>query len=217
MAYSYEDMQDIIGVYADKMNFIAYEIIDICSEEEQRKIKGTEQNNSTLYKAHIEYDYLNNVSVDKTIYLSKAGNSKIQPENQPIYKIGERYASMLMNLSYDSWNVALPELTFAIKKEGEEDFLYQIKFDFMKFYTKDGVALGEDIQKDMQFEYTSTDNNPVKYVRKYKANELSEFFREDWLSRNYTINMLDNSIFDTDMLGYEYTEDGDVIPIEGIS
>lgn len=199
---SYEEMQEILEIYAPKMNFVQYEIIEICSPEEKEKIRK-EKTNSMLYKAKITYDYLNCTPVDIDFYLSKAGNDIIQPENQPPYLPGEKYAAFLMNLSYDSWNVALPEMTFAVKDDG----LYQIKFDFMKF----GDTAFEEIK---QYEYTSTENNPILYVRKYNPDELSEYFRKDWESRGYSIKPLNDSIFDTDLFGYKYTDDGDVIPVD---
>ena len=210
---TYEDMHDIIGIYSEKANFVIFEVIEICSDEEKDRFVGLDANATTLYKARITYDCLNNESVNKIIYVAKSGNAKLQPANQPLYNIGEKYATMFMNLSYDSWNTPLPELTFAVKEENEELYLYQIRFDFMKFANKNGKQLGKALNKSEQYEYTTTRNNPVQYVKKYTLNEISDFFREDWKSREYKINRLNNEIFETDMFDYSYTDDGDVIPL----
>lgn len=204
-------MQEIISIYSDKVNFVIYEIIEICSEDEKSKFKGLDSYSTTLYKARIEYDCLNDEPADKIIYLAKAGNSKLQPENQPLYNIGEKYAAMLMNLSFDSWNTALPELTFAVKEKNEKTCLYQIRFDFMSFVDINGKEIGDKINENEQYEYTTTKNNPVKYVRKFELDEIIGFLKDDWLNRKYTINRIDNEIFETS--DYSYTDNGDVIPI----
>ena len=213
---TYEEMQEIISVYAPKINFVRYTIYEVCTEEEKLNIQGKNYDGSTLYKANINYDYLNAQDVDKMIYISKAGNMLIQPENQPIYKPGETYASMIMNLSYDSWNVALPELSFSVKNIDDKEYLYQIKFDFMKFIVDGDIQIGQELKENEMFEYTSTKNNPVKYVRKYLSSELVDFLKSDWIKRGYTINPLDATIFDTDMFNYTYTENGSVVPVQAV-
>lgn len=210
---TYEDMQDIIGLYSDKINFVRYEIIEKCTLEEAKKFVGLDENGTTLYKAKIDYDYLNDEAVDKIIYLAKAGNEKIQSKNQPLPDIGDKYAGMIMNLKYDSWNVALPELSFAIVEDGNEERLYQIKFDFMKLSDENDNSLGKAVSDDLMYRYTTTDNNPVKYVREYTVDELTNFFRKDWAERGYKIRKLDDKVFDTNTMGYTYNEDDDIIPV----
>ncbi len=209
---TYEEMQDIIGIYSEKVNFVIFEILEFCSEEEIEQFEEMNADETTLYKARIEYDCLNNEPADRIIYLAKAGNFKIQPVNQPIYNIGEKYAAMLMNLAYDSWNVALPELTFACKEENDTECLYQINFD-LKFISADGKELGTELIPEKQYLYTTTSNNPVKYTRSFETEELSDYLKKDWIQRGYVIHSLDDRIFDTDTSGYSYTEDGDVIPL----
>lgn len=58
-----------------------------------------------------------------------------------------------------------------------------IKAEQIKFVTADGVQLGKEIPEDMQYLYTTTSNNPVRYVREYDITELADFLRSDWIAR----------------------------------
>lgn len=174
---SYDSLLDYLDPY-----FYEFTITKQYTPDEAFELTGEDMflNISTLFEAHIEYDWLNDTEVSMDILLAQAGNAESQIKNSPLYGIGERYIAFLAGFDPDSWNVALPEMIFAAC--GDSQCLH-LNAEQIKFITADGVQLGEEIPADEQYVYTTTSNNPVRYVRKYDISELSDFLRSDLSSR----------------------------------
>ncbi len=180
---SYDSLLDYLEPY-----FYEFTITKQYAPDEAAELTGEDmfRNTSTLFEAHIEYDWLHDRAVSMDILLAQAGNAESQIENYPLYGVGERYAAFFAGFDPESWNVTCPEMTFAVKGE---QYLH-IKAETIKFVTADGIQLGEEIPADEQYIYTTTSNNPVRYVRKYDIEELADFLRSDLMSRGmYPENM----------------------------
>lgn len=180
---SYDSLLDYLEPY-----FYEFTITKQYAPDEAAELTGEDmfRNTSTLFEAHIEYDWLHDRAVSMDILLAQAGNAESQIENYPLYGVGERYAAFFAGFDPESWNVTCPEMTFAVKGE---QYLH-IKAETIKFVTADGIQLGEEIPADEQYIYTTTSNNPVRYVRKYDIEKLADFLRSDLMSRGmYPENM----------------------------
>lgn len=180
---SYDSLLDYLEPY-----FYEFTITKQYAPDEAAELTGEDmfRNTSTLFEAHIEYDWLHDRAVSMDILLAQAGNAESQIENYPLYGVGERYAAFFAGFDPESWNVTCPEMTFAVKGE---QYLH-IKAETIKFVTADGIQLGEEIPADEQYVFTTTSNNPVRYVRKYDIEELADFLRSDLMSRGkYPENM----------------------------
>lgn len=183
---SYEDLQDFLN--PEKMNFLAFRILDVYSPEEAYEITGDDifiHYSTTLFKAVLTYDYLKDEPVDIDVNISKAGSPQKQFEGFPPYEIGGEYAAYFTNMDLGkSRQVACPELLFTIKSDGARE--YALHSESIDFTTAEGASLDLGIEGGEISVITSTSNNPVKYVHKYDLEELAEFFREDWTARGYT-------------------------------
>ncbi len=180
---SYDSLMDYLEPY-----FYEFTITKQYTPDEAAELTGEDmfRNTSTLFEAHIEYDWLHDKAVSMDILLAQAGNAESQIENYPLYGVGDRYAAFFAGFDQESWNVTYPEMTFAVKG----DQYLHIKAETIKFVTADGIQLGEEIPADEQYVYTTTSNNPVRYVRKYDIEELADFLRSDLISRGmYPENM----------------------------
>lgn len=178
---SYESLMEQLQVYSGNMNLFEFTITEQYTPEEAVELTGTDifSNSSTLFSAHISYDYLSGSKKNMDILLAQAGTAESQVKNYPLYGVGKTYIAFLSGFNKDSWNVACPELVFFLNS----GICTHIKAEQIKFVTSDGVQLGKEIPEDMQYLYTTTSNNPVRYVREYDITELSDFLRSDWISR----------------------------------
>ena len=187
---SYDLLVDHLEIYSGNMNFYEFTITKQYTSDEAVELTGSDifLSGSTLFSAHISYDHLSGSEENMDILLAQAGNAESQIENSPLYGIGETYAAFLSGFDPESWNVACPELIFALNDDTK---CLHINAEQIKLETPDGVQLGEEIPADEQYVCTTTSNNPVRYVRKYDIAELSDFLRSDWISRGlYAENAL---------------------------
>lgn len=181
---SYEELQDFLD--SDKMNFLAFRILDVYSPEEAYEITGDDifYDLTTLFKAVLTYDYLKNEPVEIEVNITKAGTPQKQFEGFPLYEIGGEYAAYFTNMDLNAPRlVACPELLFTLKSDGARE--YALHAESVDFITAEGASLDLGIEGGEISVITSTSNNPVKYVHKYDIEELAEFFREDWTARGY--------------------------------
>ena len=178
---SYESLMEQLQVYSGNMNLFEFTITEQYTPEEAVELTGTDifSSSSTLFSAHISYDYLSGSKKNMDILLAQAGTAESQVKNYPLYGVGKTYIAFLSGFNKESWNVACPELVFFLNS----GICTHIKAEQIKFVTSDGVQLGKEIPEDMQYLYTTTSNNPVRYVREYDITELSDFLRSDWISR----------------------------------
>lgn len=178
---SYESLMEQLQVYSGNMNLFEFTITEQYTPEEAVELTGTDifSSSSTLFSAHISYDYLSGSKKNMDILLAQAGTAESQVKNYPLYGVGKTYIAFLSGFNKDSWNVACPELVFFLNS----GICTHIKAEQIKFVTSDGVQLGKELPEDMQYLYTTTSNNPVRYVREYDITELSDFLRSDWISR----------------------------------
>lgn len=102
---SYEELQEYMNAYED-ISFVEYEIISQYTPEEAFAKTGDEifKYSTTLYQAHIYYDYLHDTPVDMTVDLAKAGMPDQQVKNNPPYTIGQKIISALSG--FNSTNAA---------------------------------------------------------------------------------------------------------------
>lgn len=178
---SYESLMEQLQVYSGNMNLFEFTIKEQYTPEKAVELTGTDifSSSSTLFSAHISYDYLSGSKKNMDILLAQAGTAESQVKNYPLYGVGKTYIAFLSGFDKDSWNVACPELVFFLNS----GICTHIKAEQIKFVTADGVQLGKEIPEDMQYLYTTTSNNPVRYVREYDITELADFLRSDWISR----------------------------------
>lgn len=207
-AASYDELDEWLLIY-DTVNFVKYEIIGIYTPEEAVKISGEDffKDATTLYKARITYDYLNQKEVDIEVNVAKAGTSERQIEGAPLYMIGEVYVSPLKNLdkyvnSEIAWCVGMGELTFSVYEVNGVDFAYQINSKIRISDTQyDNLDVG--LLADEEFVITSTKNNPVKFTQKSLLADLTDFIRKDWTAKGF------NSL---NLRAYDGFESGTVVP-----
>lgn len=178
---SYESLMEQLQVYSGNMNLFEFTITEQYTPEKAVELTGSDlfSSSSTLFSAHISYDYLSGSKKNMDILLAQAGTAESQVKNYPLYGVGKTYIAFLSGFDKDSWNVACPELVFFLNS----GICTHIKAEQIKFVTADGVQLGKEIPEDMQYLYTTTSNNPVRYVREYDITELADFLRSDWISR----------------------------------
>ena len=186
---SYSELVDFLEPYSDNMNFVRFSIEKQYSPDKAAELIGEELAKvSTLFDAHIDYDYLNNAEADMDILLVQAGNAESQYANCPLYGIGDVYAAFLSGFDPSSWNVACPELLFAIFSDTS---CYHINAEEIVFSDETGSVIGKSIPEENQLVYTTTSNNPVKYVQDIRMEDLSNFFVSDWLSRGFSFSNLE--------------------------
>lgn len=190
-AMSYEDLQDFLD--KDNMNFLRFEILDVYSPEDAYELTKNDiyLYVTTLFKAKLTYDYLNDKPLDIDVNIAQAGTAESQFENSPLYGVGEVYAAYFTNLDLNDVDiVATNELVFAIKKSGQDECALHRRFEYINFITADGRNIDMGIDGGQALVITTTRNNPVKYVHMYDIEELAEFFREDWTARGYKFSKL---------------------------
>jgi len=196
---SYDELVESIHQEDGTMNFVKYEIIGIYTSKEVETITDGRLNgdHTTLYKARIIYDYLNQREVNIEINLAKAGTPTLQSRGNPQYAIGDVYVSILPYLDgfldKTRTRVSGSMLNFAFHKINGVEFAYHINYDYIKIEnTSRSINIGV-LSSERSF-VTTTRNNPVKYTQKFSVDELADFFRNDWKQRGF--KFLDLSKFD---------------------
>lgn len=183
-------LQDYIKCYKE-VNFVKYKILYQYTPNEAVEITQNSifQNTSTLYKVLITYDYLNQKDVNIEANVSKAGTATNQIENDPMYLIGQTYASPLLYVD-NSRYTSLSALTFGIYEINGTEFAFHIKFDNINLLNESYDNLNLEVLDNEKSIVTSTKNNPVKFTQKSLADELGSYIREDWSFRGYVFEDL---------------------------
>ncbi len=208
---SYEELQEYINAYED-VSFVGYEIISQYSPEEAFAKTGDEifKYSTTLYKAHIYYDYLHDTPIDMTIDLAKAGLPDKQFKGDPPYAVGQSIISALSG--YNRTNcVAIPELVYYVFNVNGSDIAYHVG--------NSGVIVKDDSLHDLNMSLnenetsliTTTKNNPVIFTQKSLVSELVKFIKQDWTKQGYEFFDLKNFDYDSRTI---INEDEDAVLID---
>ncbi len=182
---SYEELQDFMESYGDT-SFVEYEILSQYTPEEAFAKTGDKIfiNNTTLYKARIYYDYLNDVPVDITIDLSKAGVSNRQIKDKPPYSIGQKIISPLSGFN-TSRCVAIPELVYYVYEVNGVKLAYHVGSENVAIKNSTLVNLDMELIESERSVITTTVENPVKFTQKSTVDDLAQFIKNDWNARGY--------------------------------
>ena len=195
-ADSYEELRKYVNAYED-VSFVGYEIISQYPPEEAVKKTGDDifKHSTTLYKAHIYYDYLNDTPIDMTIDLAKAGLPSEQVKGDPSYAVGQRIVSAVSGYNGTSC-VAIPELVYYVFNVNGTDIAYhvgnaEITVKDASFPNLDMDIIGEEVSL-----ITTTKNNPVKFTQKSLLSELAQFINQDWTEQGFDFFDLKNFDYD---------------------
>ncbi|MGN1399711.1 MAG: hypothetical protein ACI4WG_06925 [Erysipelotrichaceae bacterium] len=182
---SYEELQEYMNAYED-ISFVEYEIISQYSPEEAFAKTGDEifKYSTTLYQAHIYYDYLHETPVDMTVDLAKAGMPNLQIENNPPYVIGQRIISALSGYNSTSC-VAIPELVYYVYDVNGVDLAYHVNSEEVVVESGAFANLNMELIGSEYSLMTTTANNPVIFTQKSSVDDLTQFIKQDWEMRNY--------------------------------
>lgn len=206
---SYENLQDFINSYSD-ISFVGYEITAQYSPEEafEKTGDGIFKRSTTLYQAHIYYDYLHDTPADMTLYLAKAGSPDQQIKDDPPYAVGQKIISALSGFDYTSC-VAIPELVYYVYNVNGVDLAYHVRFDKVVLTSDAFADLDMELLDGENSVITTTDNNPVKFTQKSTVEALTRFIRQDWEARGY--DFFDVSNFDCDSQPKQNTYDDEPV------
>ena len=182
---SYEELQEYIGAYED-ISFVGYEILYQYTPEEAFKKTGSDIfiNSTTLYKAHIFYDYLNDTTVDLTVDIAKAGMPNKQIKGNPPYAIGQKIISALSGFSRTRC-VAIPELVFLVYNVNGTDLAYHVNCSDITISDDSFENLDMQLVNEEYSFTTTTKNNPVIFNQKSTIYDLTQFIKQDWEKRGY--------------------------------
>lgn len=178
-AGSYEDLAENDLPYRKNLCFIAFEVESVYSEEEEIGIVG-ESRSSTLYKAHVYYDFLSDSECDYYINIYHAGDETSQYYGCPGYAVGHKYAAAVSG--NETWVVANTKLEFSIYTINDVEFAYHHCAEEIKL-SGDYVNLDLEMTDSEKSVITTTKNNPVLYTQKSTVKSLGSFIRDDWSSR----------------------------------
>ena len=195
-AVSYEDMVHNYPMVFENVNFVKFEIVGVYTAEEAMKITGEWyfENITTLYKAVLTYDYLNQKPLNIKVNLGKAGTATTQFEGRPSYMIGETYIDNLIWDGGDNPNRVASGgvFTFSFHTIKGIDFAYKIGFDYIKLSDSRFPNLDMEMFPEEKSVVTSTKNNPAQYTQKSVVDELAAFFKEDWKANGFKFYNFDN-------------------------
>lgn len=182
---SYEELQEYMNAYED-ISFVEYEIISQYTPDEAYAKTGDEifLYSTTLYQAHIYYDYLNETPVDMTVDLAKAGMPDQQVENDPPYVIGQKIIAALSGFNSTSC-VAIPELVYYVYDVSGVDLAYHVNSENVIVENAAFANLDMDLIGSEYSLMTTTANNPVRFTQKSSVDDLTQFIKQDWTSRGY--------------------------------
>ena len=191
-AGSYEELRQYVNAYED-VSFVGYEIISQYSPEEAVKKTGDDifKHSTTLYKAHIYYDYLNDTPIDMTIDLAKAGLPNEQVKDDPPYAVGQRIVSAVSGYNGTSC-VAIPELVYYVFDVNGTGIAYHVGNSGITVKNASFSNLDMDILGKEASLITTTKNNPVKFTQKSLLSELTEFIKQDWTAQGFDFFDLKN-------------------------
>lgn len=182
---SYEELQDFMNSYED-ISFVEYEIISQYSTGEAFAKTGDEifKYSTTLYQAHIYYDYLHDTPVDIIVDLAKAGMPDQQIENNPPYAIGQKIISALSGFNSTSC-VAIPELVYYVYEVNGIKLAYHVSNEEVAIKNSAFINLDMELIENERSVVTTTTNNPVQFTQKSTVDDLTQFIKQDWKMRGY--------------------------------
>ncbi len=182
---SYEELQDFMNSYED-ISFVEYEIISQYSPEEAFAKTGDEifKYSTTLYQAHIYYDYLHDTPVDIIVDLAKAGMPDQQFEDNPPYAIGQKLISALSGFNSTSC-VAIPELVYYVYEVNGIKLAYHVSNEEVAIKNSAFINLDMELNENERSVVTTTANNPVQFTQKSTVDDLTQFIKQDWEMRGY--------------------------------
>ncbi len=178
-AGSYEELAENDLPYRKNLCFIAFEIESVYSEDEEIEIVG-ESRSSTLYKAHVYYDFLSDSECDYYINIYHAGDKTSQYYGCPGYAVGYKYAAAVSG--NETWMVANSKLEFSIYTIDGVELAYHHCAEEIKL-SGDYVNLDLEMVDAERSVITTTKNNPVIYTQKSTVKSLGSFIRDDWSGR----------------------------------
>ena len=133
----------------------------------------------TPYDVNIEYDYLNQTGCDVNARVWIKGTEENQIEGMPIYSKGDTTLTSLYVNENGSVTV-VDELLYDVYNMSGQDIAYHRYYERINpGYTDMGI-----LEQESSF-VTTTENNPVKYVHKAVAKELSRYIRRKIVGENY--------------------------------
>lgn len=179
---TYEELATESLENSDNLRFIAYEITKVFTPEEAYNITGADQflNITSLYEAHITYDYIADCELDKYVYMGHAGSAKMQYENMPAYTVGDRFVAEVIGDPADRL-VPSSELEFSIYEIDGVEYAY--KHGERIKLTSDDPDLDLPMSASEKLVITTTDGNPTRYTQKSTLESVIKFIREDWSQR----------------------------------
>ena len=182
---TYEELQDFIPAYED-ISFVEYEIIAQYTPEEAFEKTGDEifKYSTTLYQAHIYYDYLHDAPVDMIVDLAKASMPDKQFENDPPYAVGQKIIAAVSGYNTTSC-VAISELVYYVYEVNGVKLAYHVGNEKIALKNSAFANLDMDLLDSERSVITTTANNPVKFTQKSTVEDLTLFIRQDWEARGY--------------------------------
>ncbi|MCD8107449.1 MAG: hypothetical protein LUE20_05745 [Oscillospiraceae bacterium] len=135
----------------------------------------------TLYSANISYDYLNAVSCDIDIYVWIKGTEDYQVEGMPTYEAGDELIVSLI-LGENGCITVIDELIYDAYTLNGVDIVYHRVYENVNPGSTDMGIL--DSEREY---YTTTSNNPVIYVHKASARELTRYIRRKVSGEGYSL------------------------------
>lgn len=178
-ALSYEELAENDLPYRSNLCFIAFKIESVYSADEETAIIG-EDRDSTLYKAHVYYDFLSDSECDYYINIYHAGDQTSQYYGCPGYAVGQKYAAAVSG--NETWVVANSKLEFSIYTINGVELAYHHCAEEIKL-SGDYVNLDLEMTDTEKSVITTTKNNPVIYTQKSTLTSLGSFIRDDWSVR----------------------------------
>lgn len=190
-AQSYSELIETLAETSRPFNFVKIKITEKYSPEDAYAITNNElfQNNATLFKAVVTYDFLNEADVETEINLAQSGSEYEQNEGKPLYSVGEEYCVYLFESKEEGWWIA-SQLCFAVHNVGGVSLAYQMSGDNLKLESEyvnlsDYANLNLEMTESEKSVITSTENNPAIYSYKMTEKDLVKFIKDDWTSRGY--------------------------------
>lgn len=189
---TYEELQEYIDIY-DDVSFVEYEILYQYTPEEAVEKTGSDifKHSTTLYKAHVYYDHLNDTEVDLDVDISKAGMPNNQFKADPPYAVGQKLISALSGFNRTRC-VAIPELVFYVYDVNGIDLAYHVNKNDIAVNNASFSNLNMELAESEFSLTTTTKNNPVEFNQKSAVEDLADFIRQDWSQRGYSFTDVKN-------------------------
>ena len=204
----------VMSVDRQNLRLVEYEIVKVYTPEEAYEKTGKEYylHTTTLYRARVLYDYIQDKEVDYYIDISEFGNKENQAKGFPEYEIGKRLFSPIYTDDSISYWTSIGELRYMLCESKGIKLAYHIGFEQVRLeydYLKnaqpniDLAFNGEDRQGYI----TTTANNPEYYTQKSTLQSLVNWFLTDWRERG-----LISPANETELSGLKYVLEAEEEP-----